>query len=91
MWTSELFPTQLCGSYVKPRWLADHDKVYAREGAWWRIPEPQLGEALDDSQEDGLEVTQECGGEGFGAQLTSATVPPPWAAPKRLPTRTGGK
>lgn len=49
MWKTELFPTQLVGSYVKPQWLADHNKVYAKEGTWWRV-EPEFREqAIDDA------------------------------------------
>ena len=49
MWKTDLFPTQLVGSYVKPAWLADHDKVYAREGTWWKIPEQDRAMAIDDA------------------------------------------
>ncbi len=49
MWSDELFPTQLVGSYVKPAWLADHGKVYAKEGTWWKIPEPDRAMAIDDA------------------------------------------
>jgi len=48
MWKTDLFPTQLVGSYVKPAWLADHDKVYAREGTWWKIPAADRAMAIDD-------------------------------------------
>jgi 5-methyltetrahydropteroyltriglutamate--homocysteine methyltransferase len=48
MWKTGLFPTQLVGSYVKPQWLADHDKVYAREGSWWRIDGAHRAAAIDD-------------------------------------------
>lgn len=41
--------TQLVGSWCKPRWLADHDQVYGREGSWWRVPPELLPEALDDA------------------------------------------
>jgi 5-methyltetrahydropteroyltriglutamate--homocysteine methyltransferase len=43
------FATQLVGSWCKPQWLADHDLVYGPEGSWWRIPEEQRPEALDDA------------------------------------------
>jgi len=43
------FATQLVGSWCKPQWLADHDLVYGHEGSWWRIPEEQRAEALDDA------------------------------------------
>jgi 5-methyltetrahydropteroyltriglutamate--homocysteine methyltransferase len=49
MWKSDLFPTQLVGSYVKPAWLADHGKVYAKEGTWWKIPEDDRVAAIDDA------------------------------------------
>ncbi len=48
MW-SELFPTQLVGSYHKPHWLSDHAKVYAKEGTWWRVASEHLAAALDDA------------------------------------------
>ncbi len=48
MW-SDLFPTQLVGSYHKPAWLCDHAKVYAKEGTWWRVGPEQLDAALDDA------------------------------------------
>jgi 5-methyltetrahydropteroyltriglutamate--homocysteine methyltransferase len=44
-----LFPTQLVGSWCKPKWLADHERVYAPEGAWWRVPPGLRDEALDDA------------------------------------------
>ncbi|QFU74314.1 hypothetical protein EY643_00875 [Halioglobus maricola] len=49
MWDKELFATQLVGSYTKPAWLADHNKVYAREGTWWKIPEEDRAMAIDDA------------------------------------------
>lgn len=42
-------PTQLVGSWCKPQWLCDHDLVYGPEGTWWRVPEAQRPEALDDA------------------------------------------
>ncbi len=48
MWDSR-FPTQLVGSYRKPQWIADHAKVYAKEGTWWRIADEHLAEATDDA------------------------------------------
>ena len=44
-----MFATQLVGSWCKPKWLADHDKVYGKEGTWWRVPPEFLPEALDDA------------------------------------------
>lgn len=41
--------TQLVGSWCKPKWLADHDRVYGKEGTWWRVPAEFLPEALDDA------------------------------------------
>jgi len=43
------FATQLVGSWCKPKWLCDHDKVYGKEGTWWRLPADDLPEAQDDS------------------------------------------
>ena len=43
------FPTQLVGSWCKPQWLCDHDKVYDAEGTWWRVGAEHLGEAQDDA------------------------------------------
>ena len=48
MWDS-MFPTQLVGSYRKPHWIADHAKVYAKEGTWWSIDREHLAEATDDA------------------------------------------
>jgi len=42
-------PTQLVGSWCKPQWLCDHDRVYGAEGSWWRIDHPHRAEALDDA------------------------------------------
>jgi 5-methyltetrahydropteroyltriglutamate--homocysteine methyltransferase len=44
-----LFPTQIVGSWRKPKWLANHDLVYAPEGSWWRVAPEQRAEALDDA------------------------------------------
>ena len=44
-----MFPTQLVGSWVKPQWLADHDRVYGKEGTWWKVAEEHLPEAIDDA------------------------------------------
>ena len=48
-WHTGLFPTQLVGSWVKPQWLADHDRVYGKEGTWWRVADEHLPAALDDA------------------------------------------
>ncbi len=44
-----LFPTQLVGSWCKPQWLCDHDRVYDAEGTWWRVAPNHLHEAQDDA------------------------------------------
>lgn len=41
--------TQLVGSWCKPHWLCDHDRVYGAEGTWWRPAPEFLPEALDDA------------------------------------------
>jgi 5-methyltetrahydropteroyltriglutamate--homocysteine methyltransferase len=40
---------QLVGSYAKPHWLADHDRAYALDEAWWRVPEEWLETAKTDA------------------------------------------
>jgi 5-methyltetrahydropteroyltriglutamate--homocysteine methyltransferase len=44
-----LFPTQIVGSWCKPKWLANHDLVYTPEGTWWRVPPELRAAALDDA------------------------------------------
>jgi 5-methyltetrahydropteroyltriglutamate--homocysteine methyltransferase len=44
-----LFPTQIVGSWTKPKWLANHELFFAPENTWWRVPEEQRAEALDDA------------------------------------------
>ena len=44
-----LFPTELVGSYTKPRWLANHDLVYGPEGSWWKVGASDLAEAQGDA------------------------------------------
>ena len=44
-----LFPTQIVGSWSKPKWLANHEMFFAPENTWWRVPEEQRPEALDDA------------------------------------------
>lgn len=44
-----LFPTQIVGSWCKPKWLANHEMFFAPENTWWRVPEEQRAEALDDA------------------------------------------
>jgi len=44
-----LIPTQLVGSWCKPKWLCDHDAVYGPEGTWWKVSESDLAEAQDDA------------------------------------------
>ena len=60
-WHTELFPTQLVGSWVKPHWLADHDKVYGKEGTWWRFAGERLGEAMDDAARLAIEDQNRAG------------------------------
>ncbi len=43
------FPTALVGSWCKPHWLANHEKIYGHEGSWWRVGPEQLPDALDDA------------------------------------------
>ena len=43
------FATQLVGSWCKPHWMCDHEKVYDAEGTWWRVDSQQLEEAHDDA------------------------------------------
>lgn len=52
------FATQLVGSWCKPHWLADHERVYGEEGTWWRVGDDQLGEAQDDAVR--LAVNDQC-------------------------------
>ena len=47
--TAPRFATELVGSWCKPRWLADHDRVYGPEGSWWLLPPESMAEALDDA------------------------------------------
>ncbi|HCP46139.1 MAG TPA: hypothetical protein DIU15_08865 [Deltaproteobacteria bacterium] len=54
MCDTPLFATQLVGSWVKPRWLCDHDLVYGPEGSWWKLPAEDLPGALDDAVEVAL-------------------------------------
>ena len=49
MATLPLFPTQIVGSWSKPKWLANHEMFFAPENTWWRVPEEQRAEALDDA------------------------------------------
>ena len=44
-----LFPTQIVGSWSKPKWLANHEMFFSQENSWWRVPEEQRAEALDDA------------------------------------------
>ena len=61
MWQTELFPTQLVGSWVKPQWLADHDRVYGKEGTWWRFSGEHLREAIDDAARLAIEDQNRAG------------------------------
>lgn len=44
-----LFPTQIVGSYHKPKWLCNHDLVYSPEGTWWKVSAEDLPSATDDA------------------------------------------
>lgn len=44
-----LFPTQIVGSYHKPKWLCNHDLVYTPEGTWWKVSPEDLPFATDDA------------------------------------------
>jgi len=44
-----LFPTQIVGSYHKPKWLCEHDLVYSPEGTWWKVLPEDLPSATDDA------------------------------------------
>jgi 5-methyltetrahydropteroyltriglutamate--homocysteine methyltransferase len=44
-----LFPTQIVGSYHKPKWLCEHDLVYSPEGTWWKVSAEDLPAATDDA------------------------------------------
>jgi 5-methyltetrahydropteroyltriglutamate--homocysteine methyltransferase len=44
-----LFPTQIVGSYHKPKWLCEYDLVYTPEGTWWKVMPEDLGFAQDDA------------------------------------------
>ena len=41
--------TQIVGSYVKPHWLANHQRAGAYDGSWWRPDAEVLDEARDDA------------------------------------------
>ena len=60
-WHTDLFPTQLVGSWVKPQWLADHDRVYGKEGTWWRVADAHLESALDDTARLAIEDQNRAG------------------------------
>jgi 5-methyltetrahydropteroyltriglutamate--homocysteine methyltransferase len=44
-----LFPTQIVGSYHKPKWLCNHDLVYTPEGTWWKVSAEDFPSATDDA------------------------------------------
>ena len=44
-----LFPTQIVGSYHKPKWLCEHDLIYSPEGTWWKVSPEDLQAATDDT------------------------------------------
>jgi 5-methyltetrahydropteroyltriglutamate--homocysteine methyltransferase len=41
--------TQICGSYSKPHWLANHSRMGAYDGSWWRPDAEVLAEAREDA------------------------------------------
>ena len=43
------FPTQIVGSWCKPKWLCNHDLVYTPEGTWWRVSPTLRPAACDDA------------------------------------------
>jgi 5-methyltetrahydropteroyltriglutamate--homocysteine methyltransferase len=47
--TPPAFATQIVGSYCKPKWLCDHERFFAPEDTWWRVPKEFLDEAKDDA------------------------------------------
>ncbi len=44
-----LFPTQIVGSFHKPKWLCNHELVYTPEGSWWKVSAEDLPSAMDDA------------------------------------------
>jgi 5-methyltetrahydropteroyltriglutamate--homocysteine methyltransferase len=56
-----LFPTQIVGSYHKPKWLCDHDLVYTPEGTWWKVSEEDLPIATDDATRLSIEDQNRAG------------------------------
>jgi 5-methyltetrahydropteroyltriglutamate--homocysteine methyltransferase len=56
-----LFPTQIVGSWCKPKWLANHELVYTPEGTWWRVPPEHRTEALDDATRLAIEDQNRAG------------------------------
>ena len=90
MWKTGLFPTQLVGSWVKPKWVADHGKVYAKEGTWWSIPEAERAEAIAEARRE-LGAAREGEGEekgSHGAKPSRAARPS--QCRQALVTRAGG-
>ena len=47
--TAPLYPTQIVGSWTKPKWLCNHDMFFAPENTWWRVAEGERREAMDDA------------------------------------------
>ncbi len=56
-----LFPTQIVGSYHKPKWLCDHDLVYTPEGTWWKVSEEDFPGAADDATRLSIEDQNRAG------------------------------
>jgi 5-methyltetrahydropteroyltriglutamate--homocysteine methyltransferase len=58
---SELFPTQIVGSYHKPKWLCNYDLVYAPEGTWWKVAPEDWPAAADDATRLAIEDQNRAG------------------------------
>lgn len=56
-----LFPTQIVGSYHKPKWLCNHDLVYTPEGTWWKVSEEDFPSATDDATRLSIEDQNRAG------------------------------
>src|SRR3989304_3460127 len=62
-----LFPTTLVGSYPRPDWLIDREKLAKRSPPrmrareLWRVPEPWLAEAQDDATLLAIRAQEEAG------------------------------
>ena len=56
-----LFPTQIVGSYHKPKWLCNHDLVYTPEGTWWKVSKEDFPFAADDATRLAIEDQNRAG------------------------------